>query len=426
MQITVQKLPKSAAKLTIELTDEELAKYRSLTSEQLSKKIKIPGFREGKAPLEVVEKQVGHERFASYVLENALSRSYAKAVVDEKLNVATSPKVEIKNEKPLKYEAEVALMPEATVKDYKNIKIPKENAEVQEKELEEAMKDFQKYYATLKQVERPVKKGDRVEIDFEGTDMAGTPLEGTRSKNHPLIVGEGMMLTDFEENLVEMKKDETKSFNVTFPKDYHHKPFQGKVVNFKVAVRRIEEVMIPEISEAFIEQVTGTKMTTDELKERFKKNIHAEKENAARMKREDKFLEQALKQVEVELPDMLIGEEVEYMTSELKSDLEKKGMDLKKYLEKLKKDEKDLQKEMHTEAEKRLKLRFALQFLFKEEKIEVSDPNLEKEIEKLIRNFPENEQEKVRTEYQTSSGRARLRNRLMLYHLFEKLVHSQE
>lgn len=410
----------------IELTDEELAKYRSITSEQLSKEIKIPGFREGKAPLEVVEKQIGSERFAAYVLENALSGSYAKAVVDEKLNVATSPKVEIKSEKPLKYEATVALMPEAKVKDYKNIKIPKETVEIQEKELEEAMKDFQKYYATLKQVERPVKKGDRVEVDFEGTDLAGTPLEGTRSKNHPLIVGEGMLLPDFEENLVEMKKDETKSFNVSFPKDYHYKPFQGKVVNFKVAVRRIEEVMMPEISEAFIEMVTGTKMTTEGLKERFKKNIHAEKENSARMKREDKFLEQVLKQVEVELPDMLVEEEIEFMMDELKTDLEKKGLDLKQYLEKLKKDEKSLQKEMHAEAEKRLKLRFALQFLFKEEKIEVSHEDLEKEIEKLIKNFPENEQEKVRAKYQNHSGRAQLRNRLMLYQLFEKLVHSQE
>ena len=252
MKVTVEKLPKSEVKVTVEVDEQDLVKYTELTAQQLAKEVKIAGFREGKAPADVIEKHVGAERFRIYVLDNALSGTYAKAIVDEKIQVVTSPKIKVLSEKPFKYEAIAALMPETTVKDYKKIEVPKEAVTVEEKEIQEAVKDFQKYYATLKAVDRPAKKGDRVEIDFEGTDLEGKALDGTKSANHPLVIGEGMLIPGFEENLEGMKKEEVKSFNTTFPKDYHHKPFQGKVVNFKVTMRKLEEVILPEITEDFI------------------------------------------------------------------------------------------------------------------------------------------------------------------------------
>jgi trigger factor len=425
MQAVLEKLPKSTMKLTIELTEEDTMKYREPVAQQLSQNMKIAGFREGKAPASIVEQTIGAEQFYAYVLEQALNASYMETIVKEKVQVTTHPKIKILSEKPLKYEAMVAVLPEVKVKDYKTINIPKEKIEIDEKDIEQAINDFRKYHAETVPADRPVQKGDRVEIDFEGTDDEGKELEGTKSTNHPIVVGEGMLLEDFESNLIGMKKDEVKSFKVTFPENYHHEPFRKKVVNFKTTMKRVEEVKLPELTEAMIEKTLGEKMSPEDLKGRIRKNMEMEQEDKNRMKREDKYIEELVKQTEIELSEMMVEEEVQYIMEELKKDLEKRKTDLKTHLERIKKTEKDLAEDMKKEAEKRLTIRMALQHLFEQEKVEVTDEDLQKEIDLIVLNFPESEREKVKKEYSTRSLRAQLKNRLMLYKLFQKVLHGE-
>jgi len=412
-------LPSSQVKIKIELTAEEFAVYKKKAAEEISKNIEIPGFRKGFAPPEIVEKHVGSEVLLRSAIELALQDTYVKAVLEEKLDVITKPKIEIITEEPLVYEATVAIMPEVKVKDYKSIKIPLEEVKVEEKEIEEVLKDFQRRRAEYKDITRAVKKGDKVELDFEGFDEGGASLEGTKSKNHPLIIGEKTLFEDFEKQLEGMKVGDKKEFELTFPADYHHKPFANKKVKFKVEMKKAQEVILPEITNEFVEKATGEKITVEDFKKRISANLETYKKRDAEAKREDTLIEKILEHTETEIPPLLLEEETAYMLEEIKRDMEQRGFKFEDYLKQRKKTEEEIKKELEKEAEKRIKIRFAIQYLFKAENINVEDTEVDEEIQKIIASYPEKEQNKVKEELKERDSLIRLKNRITLQKLFK-------
>ncbi|MFA6549887.1 MAG: trigger factor [Candidatus Gracilibacteria bacterium] len=422
MKIEITKLPRSQAKIHVELDKEKFEEYKKKAAEEVGKHVEVPGFRKGFAPADMVIKQVGEHAIVHEAMEHAIQETYAKAVVDEKLDVVTPPKVNVVTEDPLVYDAEVALMPEVKVKEYKTIKVPKEEAKTEDKEVDEVIDDLRKKRSTHKDVERPVKKGDRVEIDFEGFDETGVPLEGTTSKNHPVILGDGTLLQDFDKELEGLKLNDKKEFEVSFPKDYHHKPFANKKVKFKVEVKKTQETLMPDLDEEFVHHVVGEKMSVDELKKRIKENLQTQKDHEAKAKREDKLLEKVLENTETEIPAMLLEEEVEYMMHQLRTDIESHGLKMEDYLKHMKKTEEEIKKEFEKEAEKRIKIRFALQFLFKAENVKIEDKEVEVEVAKIIASYPEKEQDKVKEEYKSREHFVQLKNRMALQKLFDALL----
>jgi len=238
------KKDKANVTLTIEVEPSEILKHKKKACEDFSNEIKIDGFRPGHAPMHIVEQYVDKNHILAHTYEIAIQYSYADAVIKEKLQVVSHPKIVMKSDSTkdysegdenFKFEAEVAVMPEVALKDYKSIKVEKSEPKVEKKEIDETIEEMQKYFTTWADVDREVKKGDRVEIDFEGFDPKEKDEKGehkvipnTASKNHPVIVGEGSLVPGFEDNLIGMKKGETKEFELTFPKDYHNKDFQSK------------------------------------------------------------------------------------------------------------------------------------------------------------------------------------------------------
>ncbi|MFO0780830.1 MAG: trigger factor [Candidatus Gracilibacteria bacterium] len=218
MKVTVEKLPKSEVKLTIEVPAERLEKYMEKAAEQISMHFKIPGFRPGHVPLDVLKQHVNEEGIEAHMLDIALPETYTEAVMKEKLQVVSRPKVEIKTKSPLVYEAVVAVFPEVSVSGYEKISVKKETPKVEAKDVDEVLAGIQKRHTTYKDVEREAKKGDRVEVDFDGFDDGGAPLDNTSSKNHPLVIGDNSLIPGFEDELVGMKKEEKKSFQITFQK----------------------------------------------------------------------------------------------------------------------------------------------------------------------------------------------------------------
>jgi len=424
MKITVQNLPKSEVKLTIEIPQERLEKFMQKAAEQISMHFKIPGFRPGHVPLDVLKQHVNEEGIENHMLDIALPETYTEAVLKEKLQVVSKPKIEVKSKNPLVYEATVAVYPKVEVTGYEKISIKKEEPKVEEKDLQEVLDGVLKRHITWKEVEQEAKKGNRVEIDFQGFDDGGAPLDNTSSKNHPVVIGDNTLVPGFEDELVGMKKGETKKFKVTFPKEYFHKPFQGKKVEFKVTLNMVEEGTKPEWTPEFIKQVSGQEVSFEQLKKDVTHNLMHDKEEAEKVRRENAFLDKIIEHTKLDIPEALIEEEIDMMMEEFKNELETQvGVTLDQYLEQNKKELKDLRKERRPEAEKRLTLRFGLQKLFELEKITVTKDELDKEMEHIVGLYPAKEQYKVRKEYKEGSYLLRrLENKMKMDKLFERFL----
>lgn len=421
MEITVQKLPRSQVKLTITVPEEKTKKFMEQAAKQVSEMVKVPGFRPGHAPLDLLKNHVREGAIESHMIDIALPETYSEAVKKENLQVVSRPKVTIISESPLKYEAVVAVYPEVKISGYDRIKVKKEDAKVEDKDVEEVLKDIQKRHAVYKEVDREAKKGDRVEIDFMGYDEGGAYLEKTESKHHPVVIGDGNFVPGFEESLIGLKKGEKKEFTVTFPKEYFHKPFQGKKVTFKVGeCHMVEEVQMPEWSAEFIKEIAGEEKSLDELKTNVRENLARERGHQEKVRREDNFLDEVANLAKVDLPEALIEEEIDSMLEEFKSELEGRGLTLQAYLEGAKKEIKDLRDQRRKEAEKRLMLRFGLQQIFQQEKIDATDEDMKKEITHVLELYPEAERAKVQAEYDSGSYlRRRLENKIKMQKLFD-------
>lgn len=423
MQIDVKPLPKSEVLLIIEAAQDTLDKYEEEAAKRISLNIDIPGFRKGLAPKAFVMSQVGPEAFFQEVLNIALPRLYFSAVKEKNLQVISRSEIKILSKSPLKFEAKVGLLPEISIKSWEKIKIPKKEMKIEEKEVDDVICDMRRYRATYKPLEREVKKGDRVEIDFQGYDESGAPLEKTKSKNHPMFVGEGSLVEGFEDNLVGMKVGGTKKFSIKFPKDYHHESFKAKTVNFSVEMKRADEPVLPELNEDFISQALGKKKTLEEFRVVLHGDIQKQKDTAERQRRENALLEKLLKEAQFDVPPTLVEEEIDYLVADLQKEFESKGMDFEAYLQKLKKDGKDLRIQYASEAEKRIRVRLILNFLFKEMKIEVSDEEMSRAVSVFLQRVPESERQKYQERIAAKGDiYARINNNLMLDKLFARFL----
>jgi trigger factor len=422
MKYEIKHLPKSLVQITVTLSEEYINSHRHKACEELAQEVKIKGFRTGHIPPHVLENHLGKDTIDAHVKELAVKRSYADAVVKEKVQVVARPEIKVEKEEPFTYTATVAIMPEVKLKDYKSIKIKKEEQKATEKDIEDAIEEMKRYATKYKDVEREAKKGDRVEVDFEGFDKDDKAVPSTKSTNHPVILGEGSLVEGFEDELIGLKKDGKKEFEITFPKDYRKKDFQGKKIKFKVHVKRIEEPIYPEIDETFVERMTGKRSPVNEFKEELKKTIQAQKEAEEKKKQENTYIENLLKKMEVEIPDSLIEEEAYHILHEMKEEIKMKGWQFEKFLEQTKMKEEDLLTKYKTEAERRLRIRLAIQEVIKLEGIVITDEEIADELKKIKSLYPKEEDKKIQEEFDKGDLKNTLANRLILNKFFDKVL----
>lgn len=424
MEHKIKELPKSEVEITVTVIEEEMHEYRKKATAELSKDVKIKGFRPGKAPLHILEQYVDKKFIEAHAQELAIKMSYAKIVVNNKIQVVSRPTVEVeKNDKPgFTYSAKVAVMPEVSIKGYESIKVKKQEVKVSDKDINEVISDMKTHATTYEEVDRAAKNDDRVEIDFEGFDTDGKAVENTASKNHPVILGKNTLIPGFEEKVVGMKKDQDKEFDITFPEDYFKKDFQNKKMKFKVKLHKVEEPKIPELNEKLIESMTGKKIKVEEFKKDIEKNILNRKETEVKQKAENEYIEELLKKAKVEFPEALIDEETQHIVNEVKGEIEQKGQDFEKFIENNKTTLEDLKKKYRPEAEKRLKIRLALQKIITEEKISIGDNDVQAEFEKIQSFYPEAEHAKIQKDFDKGQLRTQIENRLTLRMLFDKVI----
>lgn len=428
MNVTVKKLEHSHLEVTITVEGDIWATAQKKALEKIKQQVVVPGFRKGHVPEKMIVQKYGQEMIDAYAQEEAVNGSYGQAITQENLKVIEQPhNLEIVSTNPFCYKVVVAVLPEITInEEYKKLKVTKEKVEVTDAETQEALSDLQKRLTGFEESAEGGAKGDKLTLDFEGFDPATkAPLEGTLSKEAVCVLGENMYVPGFEDALVGGKKGETKEFEVTFPEDYFHAPFKGKVVKFIVTIQKVEKAVVPELTAEFVEKVTGKKNTPEEFKKEMYERLLKEKNDTERSRQEDTYLDMAVKTyLTEELPHTLVDQEMEYMMSQWKEQIASQGMKPEEYLSHMQKTEDDLKKEWHDDAHKRAAKRFILSLLLEKEKIEVTDQDIEAEVEKLAQRF-ENPEHKARLKEiyaNKETARNQMGSRLQIQKFFDTIL----
>lgn len=390
----IKKLKDSQLEITVSVSWDDWKKYIDQAVSDYSKEIKIEGFREGKAPRNIVEQKVGKGSILDAAAQKAIQATYVKVVEGEKLDVIGAPKAEIRKlaeGNDLEYKIMTAVVPEAKLKPWEKAvgKINKEyankKAEVSEKDVDKEIEDIAKGRVQHVPVEREARKGDNVIVDFE-VKQNGVPIENGSSKNHPLILGRGVFIPGFEDNVVGMKAGETKDFELEFPKDYHAKGLAGKSAQFIVTLNRVEERKTPEVSDAFARSLGKFKDLAD-MKKSISEGMVEERKNELKEKRRAEIIDALVDSLEVELPEVLIHEELHKMIHEFESQLQGMGMTMEVYLEQIKKTIDDIEKEWEPQAVKRIKAALALEEIAKIKEIELPNEEVEAEMNKTLAQY---------------------------------------
>lgn len=391
----IKKLPNSQIEFEITVPRSEWERYLDGAVKEASEEIKIPGFRPGKAPRNLVEQKVGKGALLDNAAQKAVRKSYVDHIMKEKLEVIGSPKIEIKEieeGKDLIYTAKVSIMPEVEInKEYKK-EIKQINAEAGKKDFkirdEDITLELDKLAASrvkLITVMREARKNDSVEVDFE-VSIDGRTIENGKSSKHPLVLGKGVFIPGFEDNIIGMKEGEQKEFQLNFPKDYHKKELAGKEATFKVKLHLVQERQIPEINDDFAKSLGKFESLVD-LKKNIREGLEHDNEHRIRDEKRAQYIEKIVKNSEADLPEVLVHEEIHTMIHEFEEQLQPMGMDFKSYLEKLGKKKEDLEKEWEPQAEKRVISALALKEIVRDEKLESDSKEIEAEMNKILQYY---------------------------------------
>ncbi len=373
IQVTTEHRPKSEVLLRVSVPDEILYKNKKDVLKNLGKRLEIPGFRVGHIPLEIVEEKFGEEALRAYLIDRVLPESYKEAIVSQNLNVISRPKVEIVSEKPFSYEAFVAVFPKISLKNEEDVRVTLDEVIVKPEDIDGLILDLRKQYATYNEIERPVIKGDRIEIDFEGCDEKSVAFPEMTSKNHPLILGDGLFLPEFEEHLVSMTIGEEKQFSLTFPQEYQHKKFRGKTVHFKVKLLDAAQVILSDLNESFFEKILDKKVTEQEFREEIGRRLRDYRLTEERRKKENELIEKLMQIASFEISDLAIEQEIDAQLTDLKENLKVQGISFDDYDKMFHDKGKNLREELRKDAERKLRTALLIQHLFDLHTIQVSD-----------------------------------------------------
>ncbi|HRY82432.1 MAG TPA: trigger factor [Candidatus Moranbacteria bacterium] len=391
----MKKLPKSQIEFEITVPWKEWEKFLDSAVNEISEEIKIPGFRPGKAPRNLIEQKVGLGTILNNAGEKAVKKSYVDYILKEKIEAIGNPKVEIveiKEGEDLKYKAIVSVMPKIEIKE-KYVKGIKEinndfksrTSKVEKADLELELEKLANSRVKLVTVMREARKNDSVEIDFE-VKIGGVPIENGTSKKHPLIIGRGVFIPGFEEQIIGMKEGEEKEFELNFPADYHKKDLAGKPASFKVKVNLVQERQTPEINDDFAKSL-GKFENLEALKKNIEEGMEHENEHKIKDEKRTKYIEEIIKNSEVELPEILVHEEAHKMLDEFEYQLAPMGMNLDQYLAQIKKDKEELIHDWEPQAEKRVISALALKKITELESLEATSEEIEAEINKTLQYY---------------------------------------
>ena len=356
---------------------------------QNAKYFNIPGFRKGKAPMNIVEKYYGAQIFYEDAFNEVATEAYDEALEEKKIEAVSKPDVDIvqmEKGKDVIFTVVVQTKPEVELGKYKGIEIKKVEYKVEEKDIEHELEHMQEHNSRLITIEnRALEQGDIATIDFEGF-VDGVAFEGGKAEGHELEIGSGAFIPGFEEQLVGMKIDEEKEIKVTFPKEYFSKDLAGKEATFKVKLHEIKKKELPELDDEFAKDVSEFD-TLKELKESIKEKLEKSNEQKAKYETEDAAIKAVCEKAKLDIPNGMVELEVENMLKDFEQRLSYQGLKMDQYLKMIGKTEEEVKKEYEPQAKEAIKSRLTLEAIIKAEKIEATDEEIKAKIEEMAKNY---------------------------------------
>lgn len=389
MSLQVEKLEKNMAKLTIEVSAEELEKAIEGAYQKNKNKISIPGFRKGKAPRKMIEQMYGKSVFYEDAANALIPDAYDKALEECEEQIVSSPKIDVTQleaGKPFIFTAEVAVRPEVKLGKYLGVQVTKIDTSVSDEEVEAAVeKERNNNARTVTVTDRPIANGDTAVIDFEGF-VDGVAFEGGKGENHPLEIGSHSFIDTFEDQLVGKNAGDEVEVNVTFPEKYQAADLAGKPAMFKVKIHEVKCKELPELNDEFAQDVSEFD-TLEEYKADVKKHLEVEKENEAKKTKEDEAIQKIIDKSTMEIPEAMIETQCENMVNEFAQRLAQSGLSMEQYMQFSGLTLDKLKEQVRPEAETRIKSSLVLEQIAKDEKIEITDEELDAEIEKMAAQY---------------------------------------
>lgn len=385
MSLQVEMLEKGMAKLTIEVSADEFEKAVDKVYKKNRSKMNIQGFRRGKAPRHIIEKMYGAEVFFEDAANMVIPEAYEKEAMACDVDIVSQPKIDveqIEKGKPFVFTATVAVKPEVTLGEYKGIKVEKSDVEVTDEEVDAEIDAAREQNArTLDVTDRAAEDKDIVTIDFEGF-VDGEAFEGGKGTDYPLTLGSHSFIDNFEEQIVGKNIGDEFDVNVTFPEEYHVKELANKPAVFKVALKAIKAKELPELNDEFAQDVSEFD-TVDEYKADVKATILKKKEEAAKNAKEDKVIETIIENATMEIPEPMIDTQVRQMAEDFARRIQSQGLTLEQYFQFIGMDANKFMETLRPQALKKINSRLVLEAVVNAENIEVSDEEVDTEMNKL-------------------------------------------
>lgn len=388
MSVKVENLEHNMAKLTVTVDADRFDKACDKAYQRQKKSISVPGFRKGKVPRALIEKMYGANVFFEEAADILLNEAYPEAYDESGLDIVSQPQidiVQIEKGKEFIFTAEVALKPEVKLGKYKGVTVTKVDTKVTKTEIENEVKRQREQNARTKTVKRAIKDGDTADINFEGfTD--GVAFEGGKGENYKLVIGSHSFIDTFEEQLIGKKAGEDVEVNVTFPEQYQAPELAGKPALFKVHINEVLGKELPKLDDDFVQDVSEFD-TVDEFKAGIEKKLVEAKEAQAKRTKEDEAIAKIIADSEMDVPEAMIETQVNRMISDMDQNMRGQGLTIQQYLQFTGSTMDQLKEQFKPDALKRIQSTLVLETIAKEEKFEVSDEEIDAEIEKIAKQY---------------------------------------
>ena len=420
MKHTLKKLSDTSVQATVSLDAKDLATAKRAALAHLAPNVKVAGFRPGKVPVDVAEKNLDPTMLANETVEHAINISLNDVAMAEDLRVLDQPKVDLKDFKPydeLTFEATIEVLPEITLGDYKKLKVQQEKIEISKEEIDEVVERMQTQFAEKKDVKREARDGDEVTIDFVGKkdDVA---FDGGTASDYVLVLGSQTFIPGFEEGIVGHKIGDKFDVPLTFPKDYHAEHLKGAKVVFEVTLKEIREVVLPKLDAEFAAKL-GPFKTMAEVRKDIERELTAQKERQAADKLKDDLIGALVEVSKIPVPQLLVDDQARSIEQDAMQNLAYRGMTAQQYMEQQGYKDRDewVEKEFKEAAVRRVQAGLVLSELTKVEKIDVTKEELDARHNEMLAQYPN-----MKAELDKPEARRDLANRLITEKTVDRLV----
>jgi len=392
VKVTNEKTENCQAFLTVEMEPDEVESSLEKSYHRLVKKADVPGFRKGKAPRDVFERYIGKDSLLENALNSLLPEAYEKAIKEQNIEAFAQPHIEIAQTDPVIFKATVPLTPTVKLGDYHSIQVEPETVEVTEDNVSTAIEQLQHQHATWEPVERPVEFNDLVVLDVD-SNIEDEPFANQKGAQYQVLRELPLPAPGFAEQLVGMTRDEEKEFKLQFPSDYPRSELAGKEPSFKVKITEIKQEKLPELNDQFAKEINPDFKNLDLLREKVFSDLKLRAEEKAKIDFEEQIIEAVVDITELEFPPILVEMETDQLINQQLRRWQMSGKGLEEYLSSINKTEEELRQELHPLATKRVGQSLTLGKIAEEEKFEVSDSEINAEIENMTKNTTENKDE---------------------------------